>query len=98
MKEHHSSSPKKNQFCIGRNPLVTPHVGKVRSLKEVQAQQQPKEWIIDEFGVSGACVLLAADKGSGKTSLMYGMAAAVQNGETFMGQLTTQKRIEDLAR
>jgi hypothetical protein len=69
-----------------------PHVGKVRTLKEIQAQQKPKEWIVDEFGVSGACVLLAADKGSGKTSLMYGMAAAIQNGETFMGQLTTQKR------
>ena len=69
-----------------------PHVGKVRSLKDVQAQQKPKEWIVDEFGVSGACVLLAADKGSGKTSLMYGMAAAIQNGETFMGQLTTQRR------
>ena len=32
-----------------------PHVGKVRSLKDVQAQQKPKEWIVDEFGVSGAC-------------------------------------------
>ena len=32
-----------------------PHVGKVRSLKDVQAQQKPKEWVIDEFGVSGAC-------------------------------------------
>lgn len=75
-----------------QEPPSHPHVGKVRSLKEVQAQQQPKEWIIDEFGVSGACVLLAADKGSGKTSLMYGMAAAIQNGESFMGQLSTQKR------
>ena len=75
----------------GKHPTY-PHVGKVRSLKEIQAQQKPKEWIVDEFGVSGACVLLAADKGSGKTSLMYGMAAAIQNGETFMGQLTTQQR------
>ena len=53
--------------------LTYPHVGKVRSLKDLQAQQKPKKWIIDEFGVSGACVLLAADKGSGKTSLMDGI-------------------------
>lgn len=77
--------------CRSERPTHS-HVGKVRSLKEIQAQRQPKEWVVDEFGVSGACVLLAADKGSGKTSLMYGMAAAIQSGETFMGQLTTQRR------
>ena len=92
---HESATPQPSEaksVLYREEPPSHPHVGKVRSLKEVQAQQQPKEWIIDEFGVSGACVLLAADKGSGKTSLMYGMAAAIQNGESFMGQLSTQKR------
>lgn len=84
--------PAVNSVVYPRALPTHSHVGKVRSLKEIQAQRQPKEWVVDEFGVSGACVLLAADKGSGKTSFMYGMAAAIQNGDTFMGQLATQKR------
>ena len=91
--EKASAQPPAPRRVVYRDENPTyPHVGKVLSLKDVQAHQKPKEWIVDEFGVSGPCVLLAADKGSGKTSLMYGMAAAIQNGETFMGQLTTQKR------
>ena len=30
---------------------------------------KPTEWIVDLFGAKGACVLLAGDKGSGKSVL-----------------------------
>ena len=42
---------------------------------------QPTEWIVDSFGAKGACVLLAGDKGSGKSVLMYRMAESIQKGE-----------------
>ena len=75
--------------CELREPA---NVGKARSWQEVMAMTNRPEWIVDEFGTAGGCVLLAADKGCGKSSLMYGMAAAIQDGAMFMGQLQTQKR------
>ena len=70
------------------------HVGKVHSVTDLKASRQPTHWIVEEIGARGACVLLAADKGSGKTSLLYAMANSISNGEVFMGQLlTTQTKV-----
>lgn len=80
------------------NPLTKPGfapsgtgVGKVHSVSELKASRRPTEWIVEEIGALGACVLLAADKGSGKTSLLYAMATAIARGDHFMGQLPTTK-------
>ena len=58
---------------------------------ELMLTWQPTEWIVDSFGAKGACVLLAGDKGSGKSVLMYRMAEAIQKGEIFMTELGTKK-------
>ena len=58
---------------------------------ELMLTWKPTEWIVDLFGAKGACVLLAGDKGSGKSVFMYRMAEALQNGEPFMTELQTKK-------
>lgn len=68
-----------------------PDVGKVKSVKQLRESKEPKTWIIEEFGTRGACVLLAAEAGSGKTSLLYQMASSISQGEMFMGQLRKTK-------
>jgi len=67
-------------------------VGKVVSASSLREGRRPQEWIIDEIAADACCVLLAAEKGSGKTSLIYAMAHAVSQGELFMGQLPTNRR------
>ena len=69
-----------------------PHVGKPpTTTKELIANRKPTEWVVGQFGAKGACVLLAAEMGSGKTSLLYQMAAAITAGDPFMGQLQTKR-------
>ena len=58
---------------------------------ELMLTWKPTEWIVDLFGAQGACVLLAGDKGSGKSVFMYRMAEAIQKGEIFMTELETKK-------
>ena len=58
---------------------------------ELMLSWEPTEWIVDLFGAKGACVLLAGDKGSGKSVFMYRMAEALQNEEPFMTELKTKK-------
>ena len=61
---------------------------------ELMLTWQPTEWIIDSFGAKGACVLLAGDKGSGKTAFLYRLSEAISNGSVFMGELsTTSKKV-----
>ena len=70
----------------------TPDVGKPpTSTKELIANRKPTEWVVSQFGAKGACVVLGADMGSGKTSLLYQMAAAITAGDRFMGQLPTKR-------
>jgi hypothetical protein len=70
----------------------TPDVGKPpTSAKELIANRKPTEWVVGQFGAKGACVVLAAESGSGKTSLLYQMAAAITAGDRFMGQLPTKQ-------
>lgn len=93
---HRSSRERKNRIAEG-SPNKKFHasasdVGKVRSAKELRQQRKPTQWVVDEIGASGACVLLGADKGSGKTSLLYQLANSISKGEPFMDQLPTQKR------
>ncbi len=58
---------------------------------ELMLTWKPTEWIVDLFGAKGACVLLAGDKGSGKSVFMYRMAEALQKGEPFMTELQTKQ-------
>ena len=58
---------------------------------ELMLSWEPTEWIVDLFGAKGACVLLAGDKGSGKSVFMYRMAEALQKGEPFMTELQTKQ-------
>ena len=58
---------------------------------ELMLTWKPTEWIVDLFGAKGACVLLAGDKGSGKSVFMYRMAEALQKGEPIMAELRTKQ-------
>ena len=58
---------------------------------ELMLSWKPAEWIVDLFGARGSCVLLAGDKGSGKSVFMYRMAETIQKGELFMTELCTKK-------
>ena len=48
-------------------------------------------WLVDQFVALGAVVLLAAEKGSGKTALLLRLIEAVCKGGLFMNQLSTKK-------
>ncbi len=51
-----------------------------------------RSWIIDQFLARGAVVLLAAEKGSAKTSLLMQAAFAISQGSpNFLGELTCQR-------
>ena len=54
--------------------------------------RKPTEWIVDSFGANGACVILAGDKGSGKTSFLYRLAESISKGEKFLSELYTVKK------
>ena len=70
----------------------TPEVGKVpTSVEELLKNKKPTEWIVDSFGARGAAVLLAGDKGSGKSAFCYRLAEVVSQGAVFLGQLETVK-------
>tara|TARA_B100000886_G_scaffold115786_1_gene77876 strand:+ start:173 stop:484 length:312 start_codon:yes stop_codon:yes gene_type:complete len=51
----------------------------------------PREWIVDLFCAKDTCVLLAADKGLGKSTLIYRMAEALEFQKMFMGEFKTNK-------
>ena len=63
----------------------------IQSAKEVLKAREATDWIVDEFIPRGRLTLLAGASGSGKSSLLYGLAEAVSNGSDFMGQLTTKR-------
>ena len=48
-------------------------------------------WVIRDFLAEGACVLLAAEAGSGKTTLIYSAAEAIQSGCLFIGELPVEQ-------
>ena len=50
-----------------------------------------KEWIVEQFIALGAVVLIAAEKGSGKTALLLRLIEAVANGTLFLDELLTRK-------
>ena len=71
---------------------IPPHVGKGWTAKELKANRSPKTWVVQEMAVEGRIVMLAADKGGGKTTLLCGLANAIQSGSHFMGELETKQR------
>ncbi len=50
-----------------------------------------REWRVELFAAVGAVVLLAAEKGSGKTALAMRLAEAVSTGTPFLEQLQTRQ-------
>ena len=68
-------------------------IGKLKPipLSQLMDQWKPREWIIDLFGAKGSSVLLAADKGSGKTTFIYRMAEALEHQKMFISELKTKK-------
>jgi len=49
------------------------------------------DWVIPDFLARGALVLLAAEMGSGKSTLIYRAAEAIYEGLLFLDQLPTRK-------
>ena len=49
------------------------------------------DWVIPDFLARGALVLLAAEMGSGKSTLIYRAAEAIYEGLLFLDQLPTKK-------
>ena len=85
---------KTNYFHVEKQ--VEKPVEKIQSteLSDLIKEYKPTEWIVDSFGAKGACVLLAGDKGSGKTAFLYRLSEAISNGSVFMGELsTTPKKV-----
>ena len=80
---------------IGKVQQVKPctlKVGKVPTPIDVLLKNKKHtEWIVDSFGAKGAAVLLAGDKGSGKSAFCYRLAESVSKGEVFLEQLETVK-------
>ena len=87
-----------NYFQVDKpvEKVIEKPVEKLRSteLSDLIEEYKPTEWIVDSFGAKGACVLLAGDKGSGKTAFLYRLSEAIANGSAFMGELsTTPKKV-----
>ena len=81
-----SSGHSMNEGCQGDVQKVP-----IQSAKEVLETREATDWIVDQFIPRGRLTLLAGASGSGKSSLLYGVAEAVFNGSDFMGQLATKK-------
>ena len=62
-----------------------------QSAQQLLKTREATDWIVDQFIPRGRLTLLAGASGSGKSSLLYGVAEAVSTGSDFMGQLTTEK-------
>ena len=83
---------KTNYFHVEKQ--VEKPVEKIQSteLSDLIKEYKPTEWIVNSFGAKGACVLLAGDKGSGKTAFLYRLSEAISNGSAFMGNLETMPK------
>jgi len=79
----------KNDF----DSTVNKGLGKLKPipLSQLMDQWRRREWIVDLFGAKGSCVLLATDKGSGKTTFIYRMAEALEYQKMFMDKLKIKK-------
>lgn len=75
-----------------RQPQSTPNAEKptIKPLGQ-GAEVSVREWRVELFAAVGAVVLLAAEKGSGKTALGMRLAEAVSSGSPFLDQLQTTK-------
>ena len=72
---------------------ISPNVPKgPKDISTYLKTRKPTEWIVDSFGASGACVIIAGDKGSGKTSFIYRLAESISKGEKFLSELYTVKK------
>ena len=82
---------------LGR-PLTTPLHELPNGKKSIQIKTLrggdlvgKRIWLVDQFVALGAVVLLAAEKGAGKTALLLRLIEAVCKGGLFMNQLSTKK-------
>ena len=62
-----------------------------QSAKQLLKTREATDWIVDQFVPRGRLILIAGASGSGKSSLLYGLAEAISNSSDFMGQLTTKR-------
>ena len=76
-----------------KKETISPNVLKgPKDISQYLENHQPTEWIIDSFGARGACVILAGDKGSGKSTFLYRLAESISKGEKFLSELSTIKK------
>ena len=85
--ENYLKNSPPNKETISPNVLKGP-----KDISQYLENHQPTEWIIDSFGARGACVILAGDKGSGKSSFLYRLAESISKGEKFLSELSTIKK------
>lgn len=83
-KQVHSHHPLRTPSKLKKEPTIKP-LG-------VGSPGGKRSWIIDQFLAKGAVVLLAAEKGSAKTSFLMQAAFAMSQGSPdFLGELTCKK-------
>ena len=66
-------------------------VGKVPSAGALLQSKQPDDWLIDQFGARGSMVVLGGTTGASKSTLIYGMAQAISEGNVWGGQLQCKR-------
>ena len=81
-RRYQNKSLKGYSYDVGKDP---------KNIADLLKTKSSKEWIIDQLGARGSCVLLAGETGSGKTSLIYQMAFAISSGGNFLDELLVQK-------
>ena len=81
-RRYQNKSLKAYSYDVGKDP---------KNIADLLKTKSSKEWIIDQLGARGSCVLLAGETGSGKTSLIYQMAFAISTGGNFLDELLVQK-------
>ena len=81
-RQYHKKAIKDYSLDVGKDP---------ENIGDLLKTKSSKEWIIDQLGARGSCVLLAGETGSGKTSLIYQMAFAISTGGNFLDELLVQK-------
>ena len=60
-------------------------VGKVPSAAKFLENREPDDWLIDQFGMRGSLVVLGGATGASKSTLVYGMAQAISEGNVWGG-------------
>ena len=71
------------KYSKKKGPISSDVLKGPKDISSYLNERKPTEWIVDSFGANGACVILAGDKGSGKTSFLYRLAESISKGQNF---------------